>query len=331
MVFSNFLMQSLRAYTVGQEYAVAALTRAITLALARLNDHDGALSVLLFVGATGSGKAHMARVLARLLLGDPRKMIWLNCQQFDQKTDPLPAFETQLVSEFWQSQIAPPYGPHPFRILVFEDIDKAPVSLRDHLVTMIDRRCLSLKGSFLPLSNSIIILISSLSKKRADQLVGRSIGFFLYAESALDVSRQHILALEEMDNLLGARLVSRIDEIIIFERLNELNVLSLLEHYIADIENYLASFSIGFVIGEEAKTFLLKKGVEDLTHGARQINRVVKNFLEFPLADLMLSGQLLPSTTLIVGYEPPGSFLHFQILIPHIGLTEKVAIPSKAG
>src|SRR5262249_42154867 len=163
--------------------------------------------------------------------------------------DPLPAFETQLVNEFWQSQIAPPYGPHTFRIIVFEDIDKAPVSLRDHLVTMIDRGAILIKGSALSLSNSIIILISSLLKKKADQLVGRSIGFFLYAESAVDVSRQHIHALEEMDNLLGARLVSRIDEIIIFERLNELNILSLLEHYITDLENYLASFSIGFVIG----------------------------------------------------------------------------------
>src|SRR5215813_1619443 len=127
MVFSNFLMQSLQRYTVGQDYAVAALTRAITLALSGRNNRDGTLSVLLFVGATGSGKAHMARVLARLLLGNQRKMIWLNCQQFDQKTDPLPAFETQLVNEFWQSQIAPPYGPHTFRIIVFEDIDKAPV------------------------------------------------------------------------------------------------------------------------------------------------------------------------------------------------------------
>ncbi|MEK7834213.1 MAG: hypothetical protein AAB401_24205, partial [Acidobacteriota bacterium] len=93
-------------------------------------------------------------------------------------------------------------------------------------------------------------------------------------------------------------------------------ILMLLERRLAEIERYLAVSSIGFIISSEAKTFLLKPGLEDLSHGMRQLNRAVRNYLEFPLADLMLSGQLSPGTTVEIKYEPRRTFLHFQILIP---------------
>ncbi|HWP42594.1 MAG TPA: AAA family ATPase, partial [Blastocatellia bacterium] len=157
MVFSNSIMQALQQQTVGQEYAVAALTRAITLALSGKNNRNGALCVLLFVGTPGSGKTHMARVLARALLGNERKLIVVNCQQFEQRPDLLPAFESQLAIEFWQSQMAPPFGPQPFRIIVFENIDKAPVLLRDHLATALDRGAVYMRGAVFSLRNTFVI------------------------------------------------------------------------------------------------------------------------------------------------------------------------------
>src|SRR5262249_34995804 len=80
----------------------------------------------------------------------------------------------------------------------------------------------------------------------------------------------------------------------------------------------LAASSIGLIISPEAKSFLLQQGLEDLTHGMRQLSRAVRNHLEFPLADLKLSGRLSPSTTVVVKYEPRRTFLHFQIQIPQL-------------
>jgi ATP-dependent Clp protease ATP-binding subunit ClpA len=98
--------------------------------------------------------------------------------------------------------------------------------------------------------------------------------------------------------------------------LNEQNIIELLERQLAEIERYLASFCIGLILEPDAKTFLIKEGLEDLDHGARQITRVVRNYLQFPLADLRLSRRLLPGTTVRVTHQPPATFLNFVIMMP---------------
>ena len=315
MVFSNFVMQALREQTVGQEYAVAALTRAVTLAMAGMRRRGGVSGVLLFIGPANAGKIHMSRMLARVLTGSERTMTCINCEQIDQ-SDPPGSLERLLVSGYSQTQVPFAAATPAFHVVVFEEIDKAPPSFRDDLSLAIDRGEIWTPGRVFSLRNSFVILISDLPRKKADQLVGRAIGFFLDGETAVEISRRQAAALEEVDARLGARLVSRIDEIVIFDRLNEQNIVTLLERHLTEIERYLAGFCIGFLIEQEAKAFLLKEGLDDLNHGARQINRVVRNYLEFPLADLMLSRRLVPGTTVTVKYEPPRSFLNFEIMIP---------------
>jgi ATP-dependent Clp protease ATP-binding subunit ClpC len=322
MVFSNFVMQALQEQTVGQEYAVGALTRAVTLALAGLRRRGDVLGVLLFIGAASSGKTHMARTLARVLTGSERAMVYVNCQQLALAVDHLVNLEGQLTPAYRQMGSAGGgHGPL-FQLVVFEEIDKAPPAFRDDLALAIDCGSISTPDRVFPLRNSFVILMSDLPKKKADQLVGRTIGFFLDGEPTAEMSRRQAVALEEVDNRLGPRLVSRIDEIVVFERLNPQNVITLLERQLAEVERYLAASCIGFIIEQEAKTFLLKEGLEDLNHGARQITRVVRNYLEFPLADLILSRRLMPGTTVAVKHEQARPFLNFEIMIPGIAPIE---------
>lgn len=316
MILSSYLMRVLQENVVGQESAVAAVARAVTLALAgRRNDHHP-LAVLLFAGPVGAGKIHLAQSLARVLLGDSRRLIYVNCQQLSQAGDPLANLHEQLAAGYWFASAPVTYPPPPFSVIVFEEIDKLPLTFRDHLAAAIDRGELHARGCFFSLRNSFVILASHLSKKQTDQLIGRTIGFSREGESDAAAPRQHIVALEEIDRMLGTCLVNHIDEIVFFERVTERYILMLLERRLAEIERFLAASCIGLIISPEAKSFLLQQGLEDLAHGMRQLNRAVRNHLEFPLADLMLSGRLLPGTTAAVKYEPRRTFLHFQILIP---------------
>jgi hypothetical protein len=63
---------------------------------------------------------------------------------------------------------------------------------------------------------------------------------------------------------------------------------------------------------------MLGLGLQDLTHGTRRINQVVRNYLDFPLADLLVSGNLVQGMTVLVKYKAPTPFLHFQILVPDL-------------
>ena len=315
-------MQALQEQVVGQEYAIAALTRAVTLALAdrRYSDSSRPLAALLFAGPIGSGKMHVAQALAQVLLGNERKLIYVNCQILSQASDLQSNLCEQLMAGSLLSQITPPFNPSPFSILVFERIDKAPSVFRDYLSAAIDRGVLHTIGHMFSLRNTFIILTGDLSKKQTDQLVGRTIGFFGDGENGAEEEkpRQSMVVLEEIDNLLGASLVNRIDEIVIFERLDEQNVITLLETKLAEVDQKLATSGIGFRIEEEAKTFLLRQCLDDPTHRIRQIKRVIRNFLEFPLYDLILSAQLAPGTAVMVKHEPPWNFLNFRVMVPRL-------------
>ncbi|MCG3161000.1 MAG: ATP-dependent Clp protease ATP-binding subunit ClpC1 [Acidobacteria bacterium] len=325
-------MQALDELIIGQEYAIAALTRAVTLALAdrRYTDSNRPLAVFMFAGPVGAGKINAAQSLAQVLFGDERKVTYVNCQSLNQPSDSLsnsPSglyqlsnLHEQLVAGSVITRMISPFNSSPFSVLVFERIDKAPQSFRDQLAIAIDRGVLYTLGSVFSLRNTFIILTSDLSKKQTDQLVGRTIGFFRDEESGAeeDEPRQHLVVLEEIDNLLGSNLVNRIDEIVIFERLNERNVITLLERKLAEINRMMAASGIGFKIEEDAKTFLIRHCLDDPTHRVRQIKRVLRNYLEFPLSDLMLSRQLAPGTAVLVKHEPPRNFLNFRVMIPRL-------------
>ncbi|MGE0127023.1 MAG: AAA family ATPase [Blastocatellales bacterium] len=339
-------MQALDELIVGQEYAIAALTRAVTLALAdrRYADSNRPLAVLMFAGPVGAGKINAAQALAQVLLGDERKVIYVNCQLLNNQAQASPPpsnlyqlsnLHEQLVAGSFITRVIPPFAPSPFSILVFEKVDTAPQVFRDHLATAIDRGVLYTLGGIFSLRNTFVILTSDLSKKQTDQLVGRTIGFFRDEESDAgeDEPRQHLVVLEEIDNLMGANLVNRIDEIVIFERLNERNVITLLDRKLAEIYRMLAASGIGFKVEEEAKTFLLRHCLEDPSHRVRQLKRVLRNYLEFPLSDLMLSRRLAPGTAVLVNHEPPRNFLNFRVMIPRLapGAHPMFPLPPRIG
>ncbi len=318
MTLSNYIMQALQEQIIGQEYAITALTRAATLALAGLRNRYRPLAVLLFVGPTGSGKTYITQSLARVLLGDERRIIYVNCHLLGQIPDPSKSLQEQLLAAYWRFQTTVPLPRSGSFIILFEEIDKAPPAFRDDLAIAIDRGEILTPGCLFPLHNSFVILTGTFAKKKTDQLIGRGIGFSPDEEMGKEPPERHLAALEELDRMLGPRLVSRIDEVIIFEQFDEQDIVTALERQLTEIERYLAAFSIGFLIDEGARTFLLKYGLEDLTHGMRQIKRVVRNHLLFPIADLMLSGRLVPGTTVVVKHEAPRSFLNFEIMIPQL-------------
>jgi ATP-dependent Clp protease ATP-binding subunit ClpA len=302
------------------------LARAVTLALAgrRNSNSNRPLATLLFAGPTGSGKMHVAQALAQVLLGDERKLIYVNCQILNQSSTPqtspsLPSnLYEQLMAGSMLSRMTPPFNASPYSILVFERIDKAPPVFRDSLAAGIDRGVLYALGCMFSLRDTFVIMTGDLSKKQTDQLVGRTIGFFRDDEydADEDMPRRHQVLLEEIDGLLGASLVNRIDEIVIFDRLNEQNVVTLLERKLGEIDRELAASGIGFQIDEEAKTFLLRRCLDDPTHRVRQLKRVIRNYLEFPLSDLALSGRLTVGAAVIVKLDAPQKYLNFRVMIP---------------
>jgi len=272
---------------------------------------------MIFAGPTGSGKTHVARSLARVIFGDEDSVMYVNCHQVSLAKDQLHNLHEQLVAGYCRIATRFQSSGLPFFILVFEGIDDASAELREELAAAIERGALLAKGLFFPLRDALIIMTTTLNRKQTDQLVGRGVGFFTDGELEPEKG-QHQLALEEMDRIIGPHLVGGSDEIILFERLTPQHLALLLDRKLAGVQEYLACSGIAFTVDAGARSYLLKNGIEDLPHGVRQITRAVRNLVEFPLADLMLSGRIVPATAVRVIHEPPRSFLNFQIMVPAV-------------
>src|SRR5215469_9233205 len=108
MVFSQSLMQALHEEVVGQEYAITALTRAVTLALAGMRNPNRPLSVLAFVGPTGSGKTYVAQSLARVLLADENRVVYVDCERLSQSADPVSQLREQPAACRWNPRASLP-------------------------------------------------------------------------------------------------------------------------------------------------------------------------------------------------------------------------------
>lgn len=314
MFFSSLLRQALEEQIIGQEQAVVALTRAVTLAAARRRHPRRPLAALLFVGPAGSGKTSAAQALARVLLGDEARMIYIENRQFGDLAEAERHLHGQLRAGYASALASGQQA----SVLLFDDVDRAAPEIRNELASGIGRGEILVKGTRFPLEHCFVLFACTLARRKMEQLTGRTVGFSRESETLLEVPYFQTVALEEMDGLVGERLVRRIDEVVPFSAVAEGDVVTLLDRKIAQMERALAARAIGLIVDPGARAFLLRLGVVDLNHGFRQIKRATRNYLEFPLADLALSGRLVPGAAVIVSHELPQAYLTFRLAVPRL-------------
>jgi ATP-dependent Clp protease ATP-binding subunit ClpA len=311
-MFSNLLRHALDAEIIGQEQAVVALTRAVTLAVAGRRNAHRPLAALLFVGPTGSGKTSAALALARVLLGDPARMVYIEGRPFADVADAERHILEQLEAGLARAG--------PVSVILFDDVDKTPHEIRNELAAGIGRGELTVAGTRFPLANAFVVCACTLARREMEQITGRTVGFTSESATMLEMPRYQAVALERMDALVGERLVRRLDEIVPFAPIGERDVVLLLDREVAHIERALAAGGVGMVVDASAKAFMLQLGLVDVNHGFRQIKRAIRNYLEFPLADFAMSNRLVCGTTIFVTHELPLAHLSFRLAIPRLEL-----------
>ena len=292
--------ESLHDRVIGQEEAVVAVSEAIRRARSGLSDPRRPIGSFIFLGPTGVGKTELARALSEFLFDDEANMIRVDMSEYMEKhtVSRLIGAPPGYVGYDEGGQLTEAVRRHPFRVILFDEIEKAHPDVFNVLLQILeDGRLTDGHGRTVDFRNTVVIMTSNLGTGE----VGRQpFGFRRDGGNVLDEQRMRDSVQEALKRAFRPEFLNRIDEIIIFDPLAEDQIARIVDLMANEVRKRLEDRSITFELTAEAGKWLVKEGF-DPTFGARPLRRAILRHLENPLSKAILAGEFQEGDHVVVG------------------------------
>ena len=326
-MFSDVIKSSLEKEVVGQTWAVDTVVRGVTRLVSGMTPWERTFCAYLFLGPTGTGKTHLIQTLARMLHGSEQRILVVDCSG-PATGDPGMILATQLAPLYAASRSNSRSGPlqaPPLSIIQIECIERGPKETPKVLAAALKTGQVMLpdgwRGS---LKNCMIFLTSGLCAREILEEAPR-IGFTGPQENGEngETDKIYTLCQEQTEKAFGSELVGRLDGLVIFHRLQEEHLGEILDGRFARLKRWLAVHGFQSELQPAARAFLLEKGRGNLRFGARDLLRAHQKFVEFPVADLLVSGRIPAGGTVCVDLRDDEKHLHFTMEAHPAGLASQ--------
>ena len=288
---------NLRHRVVGQETALVAVSNAVRRARAGLQDPGRPIGSFLFLGPTGVGKTELTKALAEFLFDDERAMVRIDMSEFMEKhaVSRLIGAPPGYVGYDEGGVLTEAVRRRPYQVILFDEVEKAHEDVFNILLQVLDDgRLTDGQGRTVDFKNTIIVLTSNLgSDILAAQHEGEDV---LLAEAGVMARvREHF----------RPEFLNRLDEIVLFRRLQRVDMASIVTIQLKGLERLLADRNIRLVLDQSAKDWLAEAGY-DPVYGARPLKRVIQRNLQNPLAGLILEGTVKDGENITVSGSDAG-------------------------
>jgi ATP-dependent Clp protease ATP-binding subunit ClpC len=316
-MFSDLIKSKLESEVIGQPWAINSVVRGVTRVVSGLTPRERTLCAYMFVGPTGTGKTHLVEALAGILHGDERRVVVADCSQFTHG-DPWMAFAAQLAPLFAMARMSDQWAvlePPPLSIIRIEHLERGPKEITKSLAAALETGQIMLpEGRRGSLRNCLLFMTSGLcTREILDE--APQIGFSGTQEGEAGEGQEKLYEIchERADEQFGSDLMGRLDEMIIFHKLQQEHLSEILDRRASRLGGWLAQRGLRYELQPEAKAFLLERGRRDLRRGARDLVSAHRKFVEFPMADLLVSGRISDGRVVIVDRKAEESHLHFTV------------------
>ena len=273
---------------IGQEQAVQAVSKAVRRARAGLQDPNRPLGSFLFLGPTGVGKTELTKALAEFLFDDDSAMVRIDMSEFMEKhaVARLIGAPPGYVGYEEGGVLTEAVRRRPYQVVLFDEVEKAHSDVFNVLLQVLDDgRLTDGQGRVVDFSNTLIILTSNLgSQYLANMDDGQKVEDV--EPQVMDVVRGHF----------RPEFLNRLDEIILFHRLAAEHMAPIVEIQVKRVQKLLKDRKIVLDLTDAAKRWLGRVGY-DPVYGARPLKRAVQRYLQDPLADMLLGGQIPDGST----------------------------------
>ena len=277
---------------IGQEQAVKAVSTAVRRARAGLQDPNRPLGSFMFLGPTGVGKTELTKALADFLFDDSNAMVRIDMSEFMEKhsVSRLIGAPPGYVGYDEGGVLTEAVRRRPYQVVLFDEVEKAHPDVFNVLLQVLDDgRLTDGQGRTVDFTNTIIVLTSNLGSQFLSNMKD--------GEKVEDVEPQ---VMEVVRAHFRPEFLNRLDEIILFHRLGAEHMAPIVNIQVARVQKLLKDRKVTLDLTDAARAWLGRVGY-DPVYGARPLKRAVQKYLQDPLAEMILSGQVPDGSTVKVG------------------------------
>jgi ATP-dependent Clp protease ATP-binding subunit ClpC len=276
---------------IGQREAVSAICKALRRSRADLKDPRRPIGTFALLGPTGVGKTLLAKTLAEQMFGDSKSLIQLDMSEYMEKfnVSRLVGSPPGYIGYEEGGQLTEQVRRKPYSVVLFDEIEKAHPDVWNLLLQILEEGKLTDSvGRVVNFRNTIILMTSNVGSETIKRQT--TMGFSpITDENSYERMREKIM--EEAKRTFKPEFLNRLDDVIVFRSMTKPDLVQILDLEIAKVMERLKHKNIKLTLDEKAMDFLVEKGY-DPNYGARPMRRAVERFLEDPLAEEILKGNV---------------------------------------
>ena len=285
------LEKELRGQVIGQDFATEVVAKALRRSRADLKDPKRPIGSFMFLGPTGVGKTHLAKVLAERIFGDQDSLIQIDMSEYMEKhaVSRMIGSPPGYVGYEEGGQLTEAIRRKPYAVILFDEIEKAHPDVAQILLQILeDGRLTDSLGRKVDFRNTILIMTSNVGAHILQK--NTSMGFSMRdADQDFDNTKDKIM--DEAKKSFKPEFLNRLTEIVIFKPLAKESMHSIVDLELEKVSTRLKEKKLKLDVTDEAKEFLIEKGYDE-KFGARPLRRAVEKYLEDNLAEALLAGNL---------------------------------------
>jgi ATP-dependent Clp protease ATP-binding subunit ClpC len=313
------MADELRGKIIGQDEAIVKLSKAIRRTRAGLKDPRKPIGSFIFLGPTGVGKTELAKVLAKFMFESEDALIRIDMSEYMEKfaVSRLVGAPPGYVGYEEGGQLTEKVRRKPYSVVLLDEIEKAHPDVFNILLQVLDDGILTDSlGRKVDFRNTIIIMTSNIGSRQLKEF-GQGVGFTTNAKVIQAETNARTVIEHALKRAFAPEFLNRIDDVIVFNSLKREDIFRIIDIELKALFSRVNAMGYQIKLTDEAKDFIADKGF-DSNFGARPLNRAIQKYLEDPIAEEILKGELVEGDTLEVDFNK------------EIGeITAKIAKPEK--
>lgn len=295
------MSEALVGKVIGQDEAVNKIVKAIQRNRIGLKDPGKPIGSFIFLGPTGVGKTHLAKILSEFMFDSQDALIRVDMSEYMEKfsVTRLIGAPPGYVGYEEGGQLTEKVRRKPYSIVLLDEIEKAHPDVFNLLLQIMDEgRLTDSLGRRIDFKNTIIIMTSNVGTRQLKDF-GKGVGFNVPNDAVSDSEFSRGVIQKALNRTFAPEFLNRVDDIIMFDQLNRVAIKKIIDLELKGLFSRVISMGYKMELTDEAKDFIAEKGY-DVQFGARPLKRAIQRFLEDQLADIVLSGEVHENDTILI-------------------------------